>query len=94
MDLKNTFWQISLEQTSRPKTTFTIPGFGHIQFARLPFGLSYSAQSLARLKNRVLGVDLEPRVYVYLDNLVIMSDSMEDHLELLAEVGRRLFPKS
>lgn len=90
VDLKDAFWQICLEETSKPKTAFTIPGFGHFQFARLPFGLSNSAQSLARLMDRVLGVDLEPRVYVYLDDLVIMSNSMEEHLELLAEVGRRL----
>lgn len=90
VDLKDAFWQISLEQTSRPKTAFTIPGFGHFQFARLPFGLSNSAQSLARLMDKVLGVDLEPKVYVYLDDLVIMSDSIKEHLELLAEVGRRL----
>lgn len=90
VDLSDAYWQVGLDEKSKPKTSFTIPGVGFFMFARLPFGLSSSAQVLCRLMDKVLGVDLEPNVFVYLDDIIILSDTLEQHLELLEEVAKRL----
>ncbi|XP_058827009.1 uncharacterized protein LOC131686989 [Topomyia yanbarensis] len=37
-----------------------------------------------------LFIDLEPKVFVYLDDLVIATESFQEHLEILQEVARRL----
>lgn len=37
-----------------------------------------------------LFIDLEPKVFVYLDDLVLATDTFEEHLELLQEISRRL----
>ena len=56
----------------------------------MPFGLCNASQTLARLMDKVLGYDLEPKVFVYLDDIIIMSQTFEEHLDLLGEVARRL----
>jgi hypothetical protein len=56
-------------------------------FVRMPFGCVNSA---AKLMDKVLGFDLEPKVFVSLDDIVINSKTFEEHLELLVEVARRM----
>lgn len=90
IDLKDAYWQIGLSEESKPKTAFTIPGVGFFMFSRLPFGLSNSAQVLCKLMGRILGVDLEPFVFVYLDDIIILSETLEDHFNLLSTVADRL----
>lgn len=90
IDLSDAFWQIPLDLESRQKTAFTIPGYGLWEFTRLPFGLHNSAQSLCRLMDKILGVDLEPNVFVYLDDIIISSSTFDEHCELLSQVANRL----
>lgn len=90
IDLKDAYWQIGLSEASKSKTAFTIPGVGFFMFSRLPFGLSNSAQVLCKLMDKILGVDLEPFVFVYLDDIIILSDSLEEHFNLLSIVADRL----
>lgn len=43
-----------------------------------------------RLLDTILEPELEPRVLIYLDDIIVTSTTFEEHLELLAEVFRRL----
>lgn len=90
IDLSDAFWQVSLEKDSRPKTAFNVPGRGHYQFKRLPFGLCNSAQTLCKALEQCIGSDLEPFVFVYIDDIIIVSDTFEHHVELLSKVSSRL----
>jgi transposase InsO family protein len=90
IDMADSFWQIGLEEASKAKTAFSVPGRGLYQFKVLPFGLSNSAQCLGRLMDIVLETDLEPRVFVYVDDIVICSNDLEEHLELIKTVSERL----
>lgn len=90
IDLKQAFFQIPLDPESRPKTAFTVHGRGLFQFRRMPFGLCNSAQSMQRLMDLVLGPEVEPYVFVYLDDIIIATSTFEKHLEILAEVYSRL----
>lgn len=90
VDLKDAFWQIPLEETSKEKTAFTVPSRGLYQFRRLPFGLNNAAQSQSRLMDRVLGYDLEPHVFVYLDDIIIATNEFDTHIKMLREVAARL----
>lgn len=56
----------------------------------MPFILCNSGATLCRLVDRVLGCDLEPHVFVYMDDVVIATKDMKHHLELLRIVARRL----
>lgn len=91
IDLSKAFWQIPLDPESRKYTAFRIFGRGLFQFTRLPFGLVNSPATLSRLMDQVLGYgELEPNVFVYLDDIVIVSNTFEEHLRSLEEVARRL----
>ncbi|KAL6416463.1 hypothetical protein ACFW04_013462 [Cataglyphis niger] len=90
LDLKNGYWQVPLARESRPITAFTVPGKGLMQFRVMPFGLHSAPATFQRLLDSVIGPALEPNVFVYLDDIIVISRTFERHLELLTEVFRRL----
>lgn len=91
IDLSKAFWQVPLDPQSRKYTAFRVFGRGLFQFTRLPFGLVNSPATLSRLMDQVLGYgELEPNVFVYLDDIIIISNTFEEHLRSLREVARRL----
>lgn len=90
IDLKDAYWQIPLSTDSKEKTAFTIPGRGLYQFCVTPFGLCNAGQSQCRLMDRVLGFDMEPYVFVYLDDIVVATDDFEQHLKFLEQIADRL----
>ena len=90
LDLEKGYWQIPLTPESRPVTAFTVPGRGLMQFTVMPFGLHSAPATFQRLLDRILGPELEPHVFVYLDDVIIASSTFSDHLKHLGEVFRRL----
>lgn len=63
---------------------------GLMQFKIMPFGLHSAPATFQRLLDNVLGPELEPNVFVYLDDIIVINASFEEHLQTLAEVFRRL----
>lgn len=90
LDLKQGYWQVPLAEASRPITAFTVPGLGLFQFKVMPFGLHSAGATFQRLLDRVIGPELEPKAFAYLDDLVVVSSSFEEHLTLLGIVFERL----
>lgn len=90
MDIKSAYWQVSVKEECRELTAFTVPSRGLYQFKRMPFGLANAPATWQRLIDKVLGVDLEPYVLVYLDDIIIISPGFDTHLEVLGKVFDRL----
>lgn len=91
IDLSQAFLQIPLSPESRPYTAFSIPGKGLFQFKRLPFGLVNSPATLSKLMDRVLGFgELEPNIFVYLDDIIVASRTFKEHVTRLKELAKRL----
>lgn len=90
LDIKSAYFQVPLEESSKEKTAFTVPSRGLYQFKRLPFGLHNAPATWQRLIDRVLGMDLEPYLFVYLDDVIIVTQNFEKHIEVLTEVFSRL----
>lgn len=90
LDLTKAFWNVPLEESSKAKTAFQVHGKGLFHFRMMPFGLCNSAQTLQRLMDTILGPELDPYVFCYLDDIVVVTESFEKHLDILHEVHRRL----
>lgn len=87
IDLKDAFWQIELEDDAREKTAFTVPGRPLYQFVRMPFGLCNAGQSMCRLMDMVIPSEMRDYIFVYIDDLLIVSADLETHLERLRLVA-------
>lgn len=73
----------------RPKTAFTTP-FGAFQFRRMPFGLKIAPATFQQLIDRMRTGPKDVCVLAYLDDLLVISPSLERHLEYLHQVFERL----
>lgn len=90
INLKSAYWQVSLAESSKEKTAFTVPGRGWFHFLRMPFGLHNAPGTWQRLVDTVVGSDLEPFVFVYLDDIIIATPIVQTHLETLKITFGRL----
>lgn len=90
IDLKEAFWQVELEPGSRDKTAFTVPGRPLYQFVRMPFGLCNAPQTLCRLMDKVITSNLREFVFVYMDDLLVVSQNFETHIDRLRVVAKCL----
>lgn len=89
IDLSESYYQVGLDKSSTDKTAFRT-NKGLYKFVVMPFGLTNAPATMARLMRKVLGSDLEPFVYVYLDDIIITSRSFEHHCQLIRIVAKRL----
>ena len=79
LDLASGFHQIKLSEKSRDLSTFSTDK-ASFRWKVLPFGLKNGPASCVRLMNNVLG-DLQPKISIaYMDDLIVFSDSIEEHL--------------
>ena len=79
VDLKNAYFQVALNEDSRQYTAFAVPGFGLWQFKRMPFGLTNAPATFQRLIDALFGPEMEPNVFGYLDDIIIATDTFEEH---------------
>lgn len=90
VDIRSAYWQIPVAEKSRPLTAFTVPNRGLFQFKRMPFGIHSAPAVWQRLIDRVIGVDLEQYVFVYLDDVIVCTPTFDLHVEILKEVLSRI----
>lgn len=89
LDLKMGYWQVSVDEAHRERTAFTVGPLGFFEFSSLPYGLCNSPATFQRLMEQCLsGLHLD-QCLVYLDDVVVFSSSMEEHLERLGTVFQR-----
>lgn len=85
IDLKSAFWQLPLDIDSKEKTAFAVTGRGLFQFKVMPFGLVNASQSQQRLMD-ILFQSHEDKIWAYLDDIIVCSETFEEHIKLLKQV--------
>ncbi|XP_070068145.1 uncharacterized protein [Drosophila takahashii] len=90
LDLKDGYWQIPLEESSRQYTAFTVPGKGLFQWRVMPFGLHSASATFQRVLDQVIGPEMSPHAFAYQDDIIVIGRTLEEHTENLKEVFRRL----
>ena len=85
LDLVKGYYQIPLEASSRELTAFSTPS-NHFQFKRLSFGLKNAPAAFQREMQAILKGFPSREVVIYIDDILIMSRSFEEHLSLVGRV--------
>ena len=89
LDLTSGYWQIELDSESREKSAFTT-NWGLYEFNVMPFGLCGAPSTFQRLMETVLAGLQWDLCLVYLDDIIIFSQSFDEHLIRLKEVFERI----
>ena len=82
LDLRSSYWQVRIAEGDEPKTT-CVTRYGSYEFLVMPFGLTNALAMFCNLMNGVFYDYVDRFIVVYLDDIVIYSESLEDHLEHL-----------
>lgn len=89
LDLRQGYHQIRINPSDVPKTAFKTH-FGHFEYKVMPFGLSNAPATFMHLMNSVFHDILNSYVTVYLDDILIFSSSLSEHVLHITEVFKRL----
>ena len=89
LDLMKGYHQVKVAEDCKCKTAFTCH-MGLYQYRRMPFGLTNAPATFQRLMNRLFTGEQWRFVYVYLDDILIVSSNMEEHLVHVGKVLKRL----
>ncbi|KAL1280076.1 hypothetical protein QQF64_014676 [Cirrhinus molitorella] len=89
LDLVSGYNQVSVAEGDRFKTAFCTP-FGLFEYNQMPFGLCNAPSTFQRLMQRLFGDQQCQSVFLYLDDIVVFSSSVEQHLMQLEVVLSRL----
>ncbi|KAJ9504621.1 hypothetical protein QJQ45_030459, partial [Haematococcus lacustris] len=84
-DLQAGYNQIRITPEDVPKTAFRTPD-GHYQFKVLSFGLCNAPATFQRVMNDAFAPVLNQCALVYLDDILVMSKSVDEHLKHLRKV--------
>ncbi|UYV77695.1 K02A2.6-like, partial [Cordylochernes scorpioides] len=86
LDAKKGFWQIELDEKSRPLTTFITPR-GCYRFCKIPFGLCSAPEAFQKAMNSILS-HLEG-VLCYIDDVIVYAQSIEQLDQRVKKVFER-----
>ena len=89
LDFRSGYWSIEMDNKSKEKTAF-VTFLGLFQFLVMPFGLTNAPSSFQRYLQYCLSDILYKYCCVYIDDIIIFSDTMENHIEHLSQVFERL----
>lgn len=90
LDLRKGYWNIPLAPESRPLTSFRIPTKGQFMFKVLPFGLASAASNFERIMEQIFYPKMKSFVSLYLDDILIHSSTLEEHVQHLELVFQTL----
>lgn len=89
MDLKTGFHQIRVKDQDIEKTAFDSK-YGHFEYLVMPMGLYNASATFQSLMNAVLRPYIDQFCVVYVDDILIYSNSLEEHYDHVEKVLKKL----
>ena len=85
LDLKDGYHLIRMRKGDAHKTAFRTR-YSQYEYKVMPFGLVNAPATFQTLMNKILREFLDHGVDVYLDDILLYSDNMDDHIKLVQKV--------
>ena len=89
LDFTQGYYQIPMKADSIPKTAFVVPN-GQYEFTVAGMGLTGAPATFQRLMNRMLGSLIYTNCLAYLDDVIIFSETFEQHVADIEQVFDRI----
>ena len=89
IDLRIGYNQLRVRETDTPKTSFRTR-YGHFEFILMPFRLTNAPATVMDLMHRVFHPYLDRFVVVFMDDILIYSETEEDHEDHLRVILQTL----
>ena len=89
IDLKSAYYLVRIAKGNKWKTVFCTY-YGSFKWLMMPFGLSNAPSAFQHFINNIFSDLLDVFVVIYLDDILIYSNNMDDHKKHMKEVLRRL----
>ena len=91
LDLASGYWQVTMDPAAKEKTAF-ITHSGLYEFNAMPFGLCNAPATFQHLMEIVLAGLTRNKcfVYMYLDDIPIISNTWKEHLENISLIFEKL----
>ena len=89
LDLASGYHQIAVKESDIPKTAFRTQR-GQFEFVVMPFGVTNAPSTFQRMINSVFKEELDNFVLVYLDDILVFSTTLEEHIQHIRKALERL----
>ena len=89
-DMNSGFWQVPMDEESKQYTAFTLGSMGLYECESMPFGLCKAPPTFQRLMQNCLGELNLTYCLIYLDDVIVFSNTPEEHLQRMCVVFNRL----
>ncbi len=89
LDCASGYWQVAMDKQDAAKTAF-VTHQGLFQFKVMPFGLCNAPATFERLMEAVLAGLQWESCLVYLDDIIVFSNTVESHIQRLRAVLQRI----
>ena len=78
-----------MKEEDIPKTAFRTQR-GHFEFVVMPFGVTNAPSTFQRMMNSLFKEDLDDFVLVYLDDILVFSTTLEEHIRHIRKALEKL----
>ena len=89
LDLRSGYYQVRIGERDEPKTT-CVTRYDSYEFLVMPFSLTNAPTTFCTLMNKISHPYLDKLAVVYLDDIVIYSNTLKEHIEHLRKVFKIL----
>jgi hypothetical protein len=85
IDLRSGYYQIRIAERDKEKIVYHTR-YGSYKFLVMPFGLTNAPATFCTFMNNIFREWFDDFMVVYIDNILVYSNSMEEHVEHLQKM--------